>query len=1382
MNALTIVLILFGAALAASVLLAVFNKKNRRMWVASAIALVPLAVVAVLVVNVTFSSLPASVSASAESYSVETISEKGYLDMAFALIARGETVGAEKLLDEYASEYPVNDRYMLARARMEAIRKNYSQADGIYSYLEKYSSIDKERFMPERNETALLMKGNGTYEKMTELILREIHGFSLPDEVMTAARLYSETDAMDMSGVYKDTAAEAAKKYKECLDNYPYLFASSTMELSYLKALAISGSYSDIVDRSTNYSDSHSLLILAELCRTDKIKSSALGESDVNKKITEKNNRIYNWITSQESSNDYGDKQNIVDNAKTMLERSDISTPKLYRNWVKAQLLALADSGDEKEASKLYLELARMEFTEKGASANDTYIRKALVTAGNSEDDNYASSVSAINTILEDKNNTESLKSIDGYVAQMIENMGAEEMNSGFGTDLSYDDRQFANSVMEELYPTQSSDYESNEASEGFIGISKSENNELKVGLVDYEYDSEDSYDGDDSSSAAEKKAFSSYVTAQVNQITASINIASVDPSKFDDVSLVVAVDESIADDAEKFKSNIDIYDCGIMIKDYKVEKIEDEKFNIVLVCDNSGSMGMDRKITNLKNALNVFVNNLSSDVRVGIVTFDSSIITKCCAPLGSDTATLRNAIANMGDYGGTDILRGVREAISKVSAGDGMNVLIVMSDGEDSMPSDTSLNEIKAQCAEKDMVIYSMGLGSDVDSRVLSAYSNAGGGSYTYVSDANALLSFYQYLYGISRNRYRVTYNAVDTMLVNRNAMAVYKSDSKVSDTQRYSINSGSPDEVDIGKDDLGEDYEIPLKDLTVAGFDTRLIYKSSSDQEIHLIGQGLVKDTELSVSISAGMSYELECEYESDTSWKVTIPADTACGEYDVIVNVNGRRCVFTSGLVVSSNKTNIIRFGDYVFEASNVLRFDNEVRLTGFVRMNNWLGFSGGVTLRGDIYSGSSIEMNAKNAYVSYQRNAEGLNAFAKLMSDTGAMISIPEISGLTLYRNSGISPGSDEFLADAVYANMGLTVQNLFELNAPGVRIYPDRMEINFNEFTSAFPMQDKLLKSAGLDDLFKFDIGHEEALVITEKAVDCKIEINAQSSDEDNYDPIKFGNMDIYANLNDFALKIDTKSADYSIKVAVNIAMLAKGLGLELGWKGGKFDTAKIYCDFDINTTISGVPVTFSDFSLGITDVGDQGLAGMTLEGGCKISMMKVSAYLPSIEKYVGDVSILSFEDTTLSLSLGHKYISLSTKMKLLELAEVGQASIKLGLELPYTNTLIGYEDETVMGLVGSYQRGFKYESNNCTIDISSGGEAAITDRVIGLSASGKVKYELKWWIFSAGDEANGKAFIGVYQKHSGNYVFAFIAGLNGNDPIVVEWDPKAVIA
>ena len=69
MNALTVVLILFSAAFVAAVLLAIFRKSGRKMWIASAIALVPLALVAILVVNTTFAQLPASSANEAQSAS-----------------------------------------------------------------------------------------------------------------------------------------------------------------------------------------------------------------------------------------------------------------------------------------------------------------------------------------------------------------------------------------------------------------------------------------------------------------------------------------------------------------------------------------------------------------------------------------------------------------------------------------------------------------------------------------------------------------------------------------------------------------------------------------------------------------------------------------------------------------------------------------------------------------------------------------------------------------------------------------------------------------------------------------------------------------------------------------------------------------------------------------------------------------------------------------------------------------------------------------------------------------------------------------------------------------------------------------------------------------
>ena len=122
MSAFIIILLLFAAALIGAVLLAVFQKKHRKLWLLSCAALIPAALIALSAVHITFAALP--VSNVEQSYSVEAVSQKGYLDMAFALIAQGETMGAERVLNEYAAEYPISDNYLLARARMEAVRKN----------------------------------------------------------------------------------------------------------------------------------------------------------------------------------------------------------------------------------------------------------------------------------------------------------------------------------------------------------------------------------------------------------------------------------------------------------------------------------------------------------------------------------------------------------------------------------------------------------------------------------------------------------------------------------------------------------------------------------------------------------------------------------------------------------------------------------------------------------------------------------------------------------------------------------------------------------------------------------------------------------------------------------------------------------------------------------------------------------------------------------------------------------------------------------------------------------------------------------------------------------------------------------------------------------
>ncbi len=1199
MNALTVVLILFSAALIAAILLAIFRKDSRKTFIAAAIALVPIALVAVLVVNTTFSELPTASANDSQVSMADVDPDKGYLDMAFALISQGETTGAEKVLDEYAAEYPVSDKYLLARARMEAIRRDYVAADGIYKYLEKTSDIDKERYTPEHNEVTLLMNGGGTYEKLAELIITEINGLSIPPEAIKAAKLYSEIDAMDAGASYASQAEKAVEKYKSYLEQYPQLFASSTMELSYLKALTIAKDYATIVDRSLGFTDAHSLLILAELSRTGKITNSILRDSDVNARVRDKNYRILKWIEDQENKNDFTEDQELIDSAKAMLEQTDISSPKLFNNWLKLQLLALARSPEEKEASKLYLELARMNFSDEKLNANNEYIQQALITAANSEDENYANAAAAVNSILEDKNNTENLKNIDGYVDQMVEYMTPPEMRSNYGTDLSEDDRRFARNLTDRLFGSSILEESSESSVNGYAGMNAGDAPE--IGLMDYEYDSD--YDSDETES--DKKAFSSYLTSQVNQITASINIASVDASKFSEVSLVVAVDESIANDTEKFKKNIEIYDCGIEITDYTVEKIEDEKFNIILVCDNSGSMSSSDKIGNLKSALSLFLNSLTEDVKVGIVAFDSSVISRASAPLGSEMSALRNAINQMGAYGGTDIYDGVSEAMNQAQPGDGINVMIVMSDGQDSRPSDRTINQIKNNCSLKDVVIYSMGLGYDVDSDVLSTYSTAGGGSYTYVSDANALLSFYEYLYGISRNRYRVTYNAADNLLVNRTAMAVYRSDSKISDTQPYSIKAKSPDDPDP-EDDPGETTEntdIPLQNVKISGLDTRLIYRSSSDQIVHLIGEGLTKDTKISVSIKSGLSIDLKTEYESDTSWKVTIPANTSSGEYDVIVKVNGKRCIFKNGLIVSTKRSSQMRFGEYVFEASNISRIGNDIVLSGVVTMNGWLGFGGGVKISGDFFYGDSIRINAKNAYITFDKTDPELSPYAKLLADKGAFIRIPEIKDLTLYRNTGISPNSSEFYTESTYLSE-LDIPDLARLRDVTAAIYPDRLKAEFDEFMPLLPMYSQLVRVSDRSSMF-YRNSTGKPVTISEKTVDCSIA--AMETDEGSRFRAKLGNMGISLYNGHYDITIDTENSVYRIKNYIGIPLVADNLSLELNWENGGFKSAIMSASQPFEPVAMNQGAICSDFVMKIDDASGKSLSQLVFEGTCKVA-------------------------------------------------------------------------------------------------------------------------------------------------------------------------------
>ena len=166
-----------------------------------------------------------------------------------------------------------------------------------------------------------------------------------------------------------------------------------------------------------------------------------------------------------------------------------------------------------------------------------------------------------------------------------------------------------------------------------------------------------------------------------------------------------------------------------------------------------------------------------------------------------------------------------------------------------------------------------------------------------------------------------------------------------------------------------------------------------------------------------------------------------------------------------------------------------------------------------------------------------------------------------------------------------SNGAFILQDFSRIDYATIALYPNQAVIEFESVQTELPFQDDVLKTAESASPFAFEFDHTEQIIMNNKQIGCDISLSLGEEDEKNYHAL-FGNMPIYCNLGTAELNLNTLSGDVSAKVLVNVAMLCDGMGLELQWKEWKLNGVELYADYPVNTTISGVPVTFSDFSLG----------------------------------------------------------------------------------------------------------------------------------------------------------------------------------------------------
>lgn len=1141
------------------------------------------------------------------------------------------------------------------------------------------------------------------------------------DDILEAASILIDaeiifSDYLNNNTLDSDAVSSLTKRIQEVVENNPKLLSISRIRLCRLKLMVLNGDYDDIavmIDDNASYEE---LAIVSELYISKLVK-----ESDFSKDFAKNQIKIYKAVIKQlkktmkqipkEHATEIRRSADLLDN----LENAPLA-PALYK--VKDMISKIASNEDFNDRPKAFLQLARVEHALGDDTRSQQYITDSLDSIGICEDDNFTVPMTSIVDTITDKDDPEKLKNVAQYVEDVTSNTADQVVGK-------------AVNIAKENLPEEEPD-------------SEQEETEAVVG-----------------------ENFDSFMTDYISQKRVSFNITHIDASQFETVKATISVDDNVSITAEELKEMIILEDCGVQITDFQIEKVEYKRANILLCCDVSGSMG-GQPIDDLRNAVALFADTASDIERLALVTFSDGIGNVW--DFGTSNEEISSAASSLYSGGGTNMYDAIIGSIEKFSVReDEVNFILLLSDGEDNTlhSSDQIRENIGLPAQTKGIVLFSLGLGGSVNSDYMNTLATSTSGSFLYINDSTSLNSFYDYLRGQILNQYIITFKAEDTLTVDRELEIRMKEDTLSGDIGYYNLR-GDGSDAEYAPSEL-----IGLEEKGVYGLDTRLIYRSSKPVSVKLSGFGFQSTDSFSVTLDGDLDYgsgSVTVAYENESTLSLLIPGGIACGTYDLRVSVNGKTAILTDELnVVAQGQEKTTKFGPYVFTSYQKVENGNAVTLSSYVTMNGWLNFDGDVTLTGDLHGYSITMSDTAGSYVKfYPDTATGLAGY---MAKRNTSLALPAFGTFQLYNDTYNDPESENYEVDKIPTPF-LTIGSLMSLNAAGIELYPNRFEIRSDAFTTKFPLQETLLKAGDLDNLFSFSIAVDG--VVTNKTIGFRLDVD-NTGDSDTYNPVNLGSMPIYVTPASYKIHVDTVANEYSVEFSTKVAFIdADGLGFSVEWKERDDDSGlqklwptkvMLMADIPINSTIGTVPVTYRDFKLGVDDIDpNKNVFHWMFEGSLDVESVKLSSYIPGLKKYLDDPAVIKLDDAKLRFSLGQAYISLETKLQLLEAIDLAEAKIEAG-RIPFSNVLLGINNEEAKGLRAMLKVGVMWKTDNCDIDLSGAAEFSAHTRFTGIEVIGTCNLEVNWWVFEAGKHIQGRGIVGMYVDH--NNVHNFLVKVRG---------------
>lgn len=1298
------------------------------------------------------------------------LTREEWATFAYSFAECGAYEEAASLMEDYEKWYGYDDTYRLFQARMYALQGEYVPAEGIYKTLlqtEAYGAALTEEYncIHKKGETDtgtaamlryLLDNGKNPAEygyQAEEIAAVDTVAQKMPEDVTEAvfagiAAAYDTDDfAKEVSYVLQaeellelyGTVGAAALDENEIAEIKEVLKPLNKLK-SKGKGAALTGCVKDAVlglnlllgdyeavveniDGAATYTE---LMVAAELYMmgavTDKdfsetyLASFGAEAEAVGKQLKTIYAAEKRWLEDDEAE----ELEEFV-----QLWKMGLKYPALTVMKTSLEKIAREKTADT-EVSKVYLALAKIEHFYENDKNRKENITEAINTGNTSSDSEYSSAMGKLYDIIHNNEDTAEIMQVPDYVEKALEHALPTKFYELFSTKNQDGLQLYARQDERSLWQ---------------------EENEQQEEAKDKEKELTET-----------KKDFSQVFVEYVGEVKSSIGIGYIDVDAFDTVKARINISSEYATDSKKLREILSVSDCGLEISDFTIEKIEHAGVYTHLVCDVSGSM--DSSIYDLRDAVVRYINGRGSKEQLALSTFSSYIMGTM--PFGSSDSELLGLAQSMNAFGGTAIYNTLIEILQDFDAAEGSNnVIILMTDGEDGYRAsyETIAWELAQLATQKNVTIYTLGLGY-VDTEYLSAIAKSGRGDFIYVSDSTSLDNFYELLHSQVDNQYLLTYRAKDTLTGTNRTLEVKIGRDNVSDVKTYSI----LENVDDG---FADSSELKPTKIRIDGISTRTIHKSNFDVHSTLLGEGFMKEQQTVIRLLGETNYTLELSYGDKNLYHFIIPAEVAVGIYDVEVTIDGQKTVLQDALTVVNPTTNAtIAFGPYVFTAmKRYVNASGGVALSGNVVMNDWLHFKGDIVIYGDWERDVSIRVkDMSGSFVAF--DTETAIGLGKQFAKKGMSIDIPPLNEFVLYYDANHLYDFDEYQVSNIRTPF-LQVMQLVNFDSPFIKLYPDRIELEYSNAEPSLPFQDEIL-NMGKE---KFEVEWEGSAVLNQQNFGMVIEVKSEGKNP-NYRQCNLFSAPVYVSADDLELKIDTFKEEYAFGAMVHIAFLDCAAGARAAFKGFTIDEFSITVDKDVNTTMSGIPITFSKFKLGAEDVADalknRDFTQLKIVGGVDIAAAKVSAFFPKFKKYVGDVSAFSMPETEVTLDLSPLSFSAEAKLMFLEKIQLLKAKIEVGEIEDYTNELLELDKTTVSGIRAELGYGINWEIDNCKVDISSTGEFDALNRFFGIQfKDAGVRVDLKWWLFTKHIDKEVDGLLGFYTTEKGKCQFMIILSQEG---------------